>query len=77
MTNAAAIIQTAMFVFGSLCVCAVFLLAVLYAAFRLDDLIEDWRELRTVLRLLEYRVLSAQLGLHQRLLALQASNPFR
>jgi len=42
-----------------------------------QPLIDDWRELRTVLRLLEYRVLSEHPGLHQRLLALQASNPFR
>ncbi|MFZ5492155.1 MAG: zf-TFIIB domain-containing protein [Pseudomonadota bacterium] len=42
-----------------------------------QPLLDDWRALRTVLRLLEYRVLSEHPGLHQRLLALQASNPFR
>ena len=42
-----------------------------------QPLLEEWRALRTVLKLLEYRVLSEHPGLHQRLLALQASNPFR
>ncbi len=42
-----------------------------------QPLVDEWRDLRTVLRLLEYRVLSEHPGLHQRLLALQASNPFR
>ena len=53
MTNANTLIQTAVFIFGSLCICAVFLLAVLYAAFRLDDLIEDWRERKRLKRLLK------------------------
>lgn len=42
-----------------------------------QPVLDEWRALRTVLRLLEYRVLSEHPGLHQRLLALQASNPFR
>ena len=42
-----------------------------------QPLLHEWRSLRTVLRLLEYRVLSEHPHLHQRLLALQASNPFR
>ncbi len=42
-----------------------------------QPLLDEWRDLRTVLKLLEYRVLSEHPGLHQRLLALQAGNPFR
>ncbi len=42
-----------------------------------DALPDQWRSLRTVLKLLEYRVLAEHPGLHRRLLALQAGNPFR
>jgi len=42
-----------------------------------QPLLEEWRSLRSVLKLLEYRVLSEHPGLHERLLALQAGNPFR
>jgi Zn-finger nucleic acid-binding protein len=38
---------------------------------------EHWRALRSVLKLLEYRVLAEHPALHRRLLALQATNPFR
>lgn len=42
-----------------------------------QSLLDEWRDLRTVLKLLEYRVLAEHPGLHRRLLALQAGNPFR